>query len=57
MQKELAIKDTDSYIREKARSMYGYLMQGEILFLVENPEALYEDGEIPQVTVVEDTEG
>ena len=57
MQKELAIKDTDSYIREKARSMYGYLMQGEILFVVENPEALYEDGEIPQVTVVEDTEG
>ena len=57
MQKELAIKDTDSYIREKARCMYGYLMQGEILFVVENPEALYEDGEIPQVTVVEDTEG
>ncbi len=57
MQKELAVKDSDSYIREKARSMYGYLMQGEILFVVENPEALYEDGEIPQVTVSEDTEG
>ena len=57
MQKELAIKDSDSYIREKARSMYGYLMQGEILFVVENPEALYDDGEIPQVTVSEDTEG
>ena len=57
MQKELAVKDSDSYIREKARSMYGYLMQGEILFVVENPEALYDDGEIPQVTVSEDTEG
>ena len=57
MQKELAIKDTDSYIREKARSMYGYLMQGEILFVVENPEALYEEGEMPQVTVREDTAG
>lgn len=57
MQKELAIKDTDSYIRDKARSMYGYLMQGEILFVVENPEALYEDGEVPQVIVKEDTEG
>ncbi len=57
MQKELAVKDSDSYIREKARSMYGYLMQGEILFVVENPEALYEDGEMPQVTVTEDTEG
>ena len=57
MQKELAIKDTDSYIRDKARSMYGYLMQGEIYFVVENPEALYEDGEAPQVVVQEDTEG
>ena len=37
--------------------MYGYLMQGEILFVVENPEALYEDGELPQVTVKEDTAG
>lgn len=57
MQKELAIKDTDSYIRDRARSMYGYLMQGEIYFVVENPEALYEDGEVPQVIVKEDTEG
>ena len=57
MQKELAVKDSDSYIREKARSMYGYLMQGEILFVMENPEALYEDGELPQVTVKEDTAG
>ncbi len=32
-------------------------MQGEIFFVVENPEALYEDGEVPQVTVKEDTEG
>ena len=57
MQKELAVKDSDSYIREKARSMYGYLMQGEILFVVENPEVLYEDGEAPQNTAGEDTEG
>ena len=57
MQKELAIKDTDSYIREKARSMYGYLMQGEILFVVENPEVLYEEGEMPQTEAGEDTEG
>ena len=57
MQKELAVKDSDSYIREKARSMYGYLMQGEILFVVENPEALYDEGEMPQITVMEDTEG
>ena len=56
MQKELAIKDSDSYIREKARTLYGYLMQGEILFVVENPEVLYEDGEMPQVTVAEEAE-
>ena len=57
MQKELTIKDSDSYIREKARSMYGYLMQGEILFVVENPEALYEDGEVPGEDAGEDTAG
>ena len=57
MQKELAIKDTDSYIREMARSQHGYLMPGEIRFEVENPEALYEDGEAPQAVVAEDSEG
>ena len=57
MQKELAIKDTDSYIRDKARSMYGYLMQGEIYFVVENPEALFDEEEMPQAAVPEDTEG
>ena len=57
MQQELAVKDTDSYIRNKARTMYHYLNQGEILFVVENPEALYEDGEMPQETTGEDTEG
>ena len=48
MQKELAVKDTNAYIRDKARSMYNYLMPGEILFVVENPEALYDEGEMPQ---------
>ena len=55
MQKELAVKDSDNYIREKARSMYGYLMPGEILFVVENPEALYENGEVPPAQVAEET--
>ena len=57
MQKELAVKNDDSYIRNQARTMYRYLMQGEILFVVENPEALYEDGQIPQTGTAEDTEG
>ncbi len=57
MKKELAMKDQDSYIRDKARTIYGYLAQGEILFVVDNPEALYENGEIPQAEPTEDTEG
>ena len=57
MQQELAIKDEDSYIRNKARTLYRYLNQGEILFVVENPEALYEEGEAPQTNPEEGTEG
>lgn len=57
MQKELAIKDTDNYVRNQARTAYRYLMQGEILFVVENPEVLYEDGQAPQTNAAEDTEG
>lgn len=57
MQKELAVKNDDSYIRNQARTMYRYLMQGEILFVVENPEALYEDGEVPGEDAGEDTAG
>ena len=58
MQKELAMKDTDAYIRDTARSLYGYLMPGEILFVVENPEALYdEEPEAPQPPLSEETAG
>ena len=53
MQKELAIKDTDTYIRNTARSLYGYLMPGEILFKVSNPEALYGEGEMPRLEITE----
>ena len=56
MQKELAIKDTDSYIREMARSQQGYLMPGEIRFEVVNPEVLYEGGELLE-EAAEDSEG
>ena len=57
IQKELAIKDSDAYIREMARSKYGYLMPGEIRFVVINPEALYGTEEAPQAEVMEDSEG
>ncbi len=54
MQKELSMKDTAAYIKETARSLYGYLMPGEILFVVENPEALYPEGEAPQLPEAEE---
>ena len=55
MQQEIAIKDTDAYIREMARNMYGYLMPGEIRFVVVNPEALWGEDRAPvEVAVVEE---
>ncbi|MCR4885835.1 MAG: septum formation initiator family protein [Clostridiales bacterium] len=42
---ELAVKEDPNYIRTMARG-YGYLMPGEIRFVVVNPEVLYDaDGE------------
>ncbi len=56
MQQEIAIKDTDAYIRDMARTELGYLMPGEIKFVVVNPEALYDDYQAVQaVSVVEET--
>lgn len=49
LQQEIAVKDTDSYIMEKARSLYGYLMPGEIRFVVVNPDSLYDT---PEAVVV-----
>lgn len=45
MRQELAMKDTDSYIMEKARTLYGYLMPGEIRFEVSNPDSLFDTPE------------
>lgn len=53
LQQEIAIKDTDAYIIEKARSLYGYLMPGEIRFVVMNPDSLYDT---PRATVVDEGE-
>ena len=52
LQYELSIADTPDYIAEKARTLYGYLLPGEIRFKVTNPEALY--GEEPSARVVEE---
>ena len=54
LQNELEIVETDDYIMAKARQIYGYMMPGELLFVVKNPDALYGTVEEPvQMAVVE----
>lgn len=48
-QRELAMMNDPSYIRSMAREM-GYMMPGEIRFVVVNPEVLYD---APQAAVAE----
>ncbi len=47
MKQEIAVKDTESYIRKMARKNNRFLMPGETRFVVVNPEALYAPGEMP----------
>jgi len=54
MQQELAMKDTDAYIRKMARVDNRFIMPGEIRFVVVNPEALYAPGEMPGQEVMEE---
>ncbi len=57
MRNELEIVETDDYIIAKARQLHGYMMPGEKLFVIKNPEALYGETEEPiQMYVVEDTD-
>ena len=57
MQSELEIVETDHYIIDKARQLHGYMMPGEKLFMIKNPEALYGDTDAPiQMYVLEDTD-
>ena len=51
LQQEIAQKDTDAYIMEKARTLYGYLMPCEMRFVVVNPEVLYGT---PEAALVEE---
>lgn len=54
LQNELEIVETDDYIMAKARQIYGYMMPGELLFVVKNPDALYGTVEEPvKMAVVE----
>ena len=57
MRNELEIVETDDYIIAKARQLHGYMMPGEKLFVIKNPEVLYGETEEPiQMYVVEDTD-
>ena len=55
MQKEIAMKDTPNYIREKARTLYGYVYPHEIRFVVVNPEVLYDLSGTAEVEIIEET--
>ena len=52
LQYELSIADSEDYIAEKARTLYGYLLPGEIRFKVVNLDALYD--ETPSAEIVEE---
>ena len=51
IQQEISISGTDAYIEAKARDTQGYLMPGEIQFVITNPEALYGTGSDIQIEV------
>lgn len=52
LQSEVSIAQTDDYIIAKARQLYGYMMPGEMRFIIKNPEALY-GGQTIEMYVVE----
>ena len=57
LQSELEIVEPADYIIAKARQLHGYMMPGEKLFVIKNPEALYGETQEPiQMYVVEDTD-
>lgn len=44
---QLAYVKTDAFIENQARTEYSYMKPDEIRFVIDNPEALFGDGEIP----------
>ena len=55
LQNELEIVGTDDYIIAKARQIHGYIMPGEMLFVIRNPQVLYGETDEPiQMAVVEE---
>ena len=58
MQREVAVKDSTAYIKEKARSQ-GYMYPNEIRFVVVNKDVLYDvtDTAEVEIEIAEDNEG
>lgn len=53
LQNEISIAETDDYIIAKARQLYGYMMPGEMRFVIKNPEALYDTSQSIEMYVIE----
>ena len=43
LKEDLQTVDTEAFIENQARSLYGYMKRDEIRFVITNPEALYGD--------------
>ena len=41
MRNTLATMGTDSFVEDRARTLYGYMKSDELRFVITNPEALY----------------
>jgi len=50
---EVSILNTNDYIMTKAREMYGYMLPGELRFIIANPAALGEADQPVEMYVVE----
>lgn len=44
----LEMVDTEAFIENQARTLYGYMRPDEIRFVITNPEVLYGTDEVPQ---------
>jgi cell division protein FtsB len=44
----LELVDTEAFIENQARTLYGYMRPDEIRFVITNPEVLYGTDELPE---------
>lgn len=50
LKSELALAGTDEFIANEARTRYGYLSEGEIRFVITNPEVLWGEEGMPEAS-------